>query len=343
MAASTLGPMLPGGNWPAACSALISPRLTRSSQRCVGLPKSAATLETAVRIIRSRMPSTLAMCALVRSLSITAAMPVRMPLGPRTTGMPPPPPAMTTVPRRASTSISEMSTMWRGFGDGTTWRQPRPEVLAHQPAELGADGLGLLLGEEGADRLAGVREGRIGGVDLDLRQHAGDVAGAVGFAQRVLQRLHEQVGDAALAVRHADVERHRRNAVAGQRLPHQDLADHGAVAVGDHQLVVEQRQRQQRLGGACGDDLLLVGRAADFLRMRGIAADGDHEAFGDRSDALAPSLCTTEKCPSRSTLELRQRGLPTEFLRCSGGSVSRNPSVSKPAANAGNVGCCSTC
>ena len=30
-----------------------------------------------------------------------------------------------------------------------------------------------------------------------------------------------------------------------------------------------------------GDDLLLVRRAADLFGMRGIAADGDHETFGD--------------------------------------------------------------
>ena len=64
-------------------------------------------------------------------------------------------------------------------------------VLAHQPAEFGADAFRLLLGEERPDRLGGVGEGRIVGVDLHLRQHAGDVALAIGLAQRILQRLHQ--------------------------------------------------------------------------------------------------------------------------------------------------------
>ena len=82
-------------------------------------------------------------------------------------------------------------------------------------------------------------------------------------------------------MRDADVERHRRDAVAGEGLAHQDLAHHRAVAVRDHQLVVGERERQQRLGGARGDDLLLVRRAANLFGMRGVAADGNDEAFGD--------------------------------------------------------------
>ena len=45
------------------------------------------------------MPSTLAMCADVRSLSMTAGYAGAHALASRTTGMPPPPPAMTMVPR----------------------------------------------------------------------------------------------------------------------------------------------------------------------------------------------------------------------------------------------------
>ncbi len=68
----------------------------------------------------SRMPSTSAIAAVVRSLSITASTPRRQPIPSRTTGMPPPPPATTTVRVHISASTSEMSQMWRGCGDGTT-------------------------------------------------------------------------------------------------------------------------------------------------------------------------------------------------------------------------------
>ena len=59
----------------------------------------------------SLMPSTFAISAEVRSLSITASTPRRIPLGARMTGMPPPPAAMTTEPLCVTASISEMSTM----------------------------------------------------------------------------------------------------------------------------------------------------------------------------------------------------------------------------------------
>jgi len=108
-AASIFGPILPGGKWPALCSAWISLSVTRSRYFCCGVPKLMATLGVAVRIIISSMPITLAMSADVRSLSITAETPWRTPSGPRTTGIPPPPPAITTDPLLASCSTSDMS------------------------------------------------------------------------------------------------------------------------------------------------------------------------------------------------------------------------------------------
>jgi len=48
-----------------------------------------------------------------------------------------------------------------GSGEGTTRRQPRPDVLHHRPAHflLAAFGFGLF--HETADRFAGILEGRI--------------------------------------------------------------------------------------------------------------------------------------------------------------------------------------
>jgi hypothetical protein len=65
------------------------------------------------------------------------------------------------------------------------------------------------------------------------------VARIVSLAQRVFHGLHQQVSDAALTMRHADVERHWRNAIARQGLPHKDLADHGTIAVSDDQFRAE--------------------------------------------------------------------------------------------------------
>ena len=105
--------------------------------------------------------------------------------------MPPPPPAITTVPRRASASTREMSTIWRGLGEGTTWRQPRPESSRISQPSSAPMPFACSSVKNGPIGLVGIGEGRIVGVDLHLRQQAGDVALAVGLAQRVLQRLHQ--------------------------------------------------------------------------------------------------------------------------------------------------------
>ena len=57
---------------------------------------------------------------------MTAASPRRVPSGARTTGIPPPPPAIATAPLSITACTREMSATWRGSGEGTTWRHPRP-------------------------------------------------------------------------------------------------------------------------------------------------------------------------------------------------------------------------
>ena len=61
-----------------------------------------------------------------RSLSMTAATPLREPSGCSSTGTPPPPQAMVTVVSHRVRMVP-ISTMRRGLGEGTTRRQPRPE------------------------------------------------------------------------------------------------------------------------------------------------------------------------------------------------------------------------
>ena len=104
---------------------------------------------------------------------------------------------------------------------------------------------------------------------------------AASLAERVLQGLHKQVGDAALAVGDADVQGHGHYLLAGQHLAHEDLAHHRPVAVGDDQLVVHLHDGQQRYAGVGGDVDLLLDRTLDIARVKGVAADGDEEALGD--------------------------------------------------------------
>ena len=67
-----------------------------STARCSGEPKCRHTFSTAVEITSTSAPICAARTAAARSLSITAATPLRSPFSSATTGMPPPPAAITT-------------------------------------------------------------------------------------------------------------------------------------------------------------------------------------------------------------------------------------------------------
>ena len=99
-------------------------------------------------------------------------------------------------------------------------------------------------------------------------------------AQRVLERLHQEVGDAALAVGDADVERHGRHLLARHRLAHEYLADDGAVPVRDDEFVLELEQREQRAARRGGDGGLFRRGAAYLGRVGRVAAHGDEQAVG---------------------------------------------------------------
>jgi hypothetical protein len=122
-------------------------------------------------------------------------------------------------------------------------------------------------------------ERRIVLVHLDARDDAGDAPVDFRARQFVLQPLHQQVADAALAVRDADVEPHRRHVLARVVLAQQDLAHHRAVAVRDDDFGRGLDHRAQRARGARGDFLLLRGGTADVLRVGRISADRDDETF----------------------------------------------------------------
>ena len=170
-----------------------------------------------------------------------------------------------------------------------------PALLRHAPTHLPTNALGFFPVIELTDGLARVLECRVVRIDLDLGQQAGGMARATSLAQCVFQRLDQKIGDPALGMGDADIQGHRRNGVARHRLAHQDLADDRAVAMGDHQLVVEQGQWQQGLGGLGGNVLLLPRGSLDVLGMGGVPANGDEDSVRD-----VEGICHCLPLPVRS-------------------------------------------
>src|SRR5829696_3821342 len=132
-AASTLGPMLPRANWPAAACSRSSAAVTRPSGRADGVPKSTITWGTSVAMTRVSASTSRARIAAVRSLSMTASTPRRA--GPSrpswVTGMPPPPAQTTTKPAALSAWMAGESTTDRGWGEATTRRHPFSPRSSH--------------------------------------------------------------------------------------------------------------------------------------------------------------------------------------------------------------------
>jgi hypothetical protein len=112
-------------------------------------------------------------------------------------------------------------------------------------------------------------------IDFNLREQTNDVSLAVRLAQGVLERLHQEVGDSALTVRHADVQRHRDDALARKRLAEQDLPDNGPVPVRDDEFVIQSHEGQQGFGGRRHDVELLLRRSDDAVRVDGVSTDRD--------------------------------------------------------------------
>src|SRR5262249_819074 len=156
-----------------------------------------------------------------------------------------------------------------------------PRVLSHFQAHFRPQSTCFLLSVEIADRLRRIAEGRILWINLNLREQAHDVARAIGSPQRIFQRLHQQIGNSALAVRDADVERHRLHAIPRQRLTKQDVADDGTIAMGENELGIKQHQRQKRLRECGGHFRLLIRGPANTLGVRRIAADSNDKARRD--------------------------------------------------------------
>ena len=114
------------------------------------------------------------------------------------------------------------------------------------PPPLVATTFGLFLGQERSDRFVEVLERRVLGIDDDLRDDGDDVALDVEAAQPVEQALLQHVADFALRFHHADFQRQSVGLAQGLLDPGQDVADLGAVAVGNQQFGIAAQQLRQR-------------------------------------------------------------------------------------------------
>ena len=146
-------------------------------------------------------------------------------------------------------------------------------AVAHQELRLG-------LGEVPADRLGGRREALVVGVDERARHDRGAAAVDGPAGELAVERVHQHEAEGGLRLRTAPVQRDRRYDGGSQLVLHQEVADLGAVAVGDDDVVVvleEARDRRHRdLGGG---DLVLRARPPVGVR-HGVAAECEQDPHG---------------------------------------------------------------
>src|SRR5438093_6244699 len=162
------------------------------------------------------------------------------------------------------------------------------------------------------DRFRRIREGRIAGVDEDLRHDAGDVPMDLSKGELVAKGLREEVPDQRLALRAAHVEGHRRDQVPRLLVFQEDVADLRAVAV-RHDDVMSGRHEVRETG--CGRlDPAALGR-----RVRGLAR-GLKRVPANRYDKLRhPSdLDGSLVLSCRGSLHVRQP-VSTSIMACSMG------------------------
>ena len=153
---------------------------------------------------------------------------------------------------------------------------PPAGVLLDGPALLGGERLGAGLLHMRADRLGGIPERRVGGIDQRLRHHRHRLAVEPPPAELVAERLDEHVADRALQVGPGVVHRHRRDLVDREFGPAQDEAHLRAVAVGENHLPAGfdhlgyMARRERGLGELIGD------REMVLVANEGVAADCNH-------------------------------------------------------------------
>src|SRR5665647_2094514 len=106
-------------------------------------------------------------------------------------------------------------------------------------------------------------------------------------AQVVLQGLLEHVADLTLAHRAANVHGHRRHGLGGERVLDEEVADLGAVTVGEHDAPAALDELGDAAHGAVDvEELLLEGAHLPGLQD-GVAAEGDDDGLS----GLLAGLC----------------------------------------------------
>ena len=174
---------------------------------------------------------------------MTASIPSK-PWSRRTTGMPPPPTATTSRPASRSVRTAPSSTTSSGLGDGTTRRQPRPgSSFRAQPRSAPAHAPGAVVVR--ADRLRRVLEGRVGGVDRDVRDDDRD-----GLPRHGLELRGRERADLRLGLGDREPERERGRLRGPELLAQELVADLRPVPVRDDDLALEERRhgRERRPG-----------------------------------------------------------------------------------------------
>ena len=143
--------------------------------------------------------------------------------------------------------------------------------------------------------------------------------------QHVREALLQHVAHAALRVRDAHVHRHRRELARGARHAEQDVADHRAVAVGEHERDSRRwihRARGARRASAMIVELLLR-RALDRRRIDRVAAEATTTSCIDRS-----ACGIDRRAASRPERDDRRASAAAARRSCGGERRSRRPRAS---------------
>ena len=150
---------------------------------------------------------------------------------------------------------------------------PRGTVPRHGPAPLLREAMRLLFTVDGADRLVGLRERRVGRIHLDHRQEGRerDLEG-----QEIPELLLDEVADHSFGLGAEDVEREVRGVEPALGLKGEE-ADLGAVPVRDDELVLPREGRERHRCPAHVRALPL-GRHRFAAAKQGIPPEGDDDA-----------------------------------------------------------------
>ena len=217
---------------------------------------------------------------------LDAAQRRRRPRPSSATGMPPPPAQTTTKPAAASAWIAGESTTDCGSGEATTRRQP----FSPRSSQTWPSATNRSASSRGRKRPTGLDGSRKCGSSASTSVRVTRPAvrcGRPAGGQRRVELVGEGEGDRRLGLRDVPVQRHRRDDVRGHLVLDQQVADLGAVAVGQHDLDAGGDDVGDVARGLADRVPLGAGRRRAVGAGHGVAAEGDHDATGGHSRTLA--------------------------------------------------------